>query len=219
MGVFDEGKKRFNQRVTQTQEKIDKGMAQVQERIDKRIAEVRSYWESLIEDLTVLFDQDSFYKEEYGTPEEFIKGEEFEQYALNLFPKKEYDLLNLTHDFETNELRYVEESLYYDFKLRHKKSKFVFTVECKYRSNYYDKKFNWAKNYDQFKRYKKYEKENYPGRYYVMMGLGGVPYDPNELFLAPLSEIEYPGLYPSVLKEYIISKDYFIQFNGKRFYQ
>ncbi len=158
----------------------------------------------MIGNLTNAFNQNPFYQDEYGTPQEFIMGEQFEQLSLNLFPDGDYKLLNRTHDFETNELRYVEESKFYDFKLEHKQSKYKFAVECKYRSNLYYDKFNWAKEY-QMKRYKNYEKDNLPNGYYVMMGLGGEPGYPNQVFLVPLSEIKYVGLFPRVLEKYSVT--------------
>lgn len=209
MGLLDqvkgEAKKRYDTRVSQ-----------VQERIDQRVVEVRSYWNSMIGNLIQAFSLNPNYQDEYGTPQEFIMGEEFEQLCLNWFPDQDYKLLNRTHDFETNELRYVEESKFYDFKLEHKQTEYKFAVECKYRSDLFHDKLTWAKQF-QMKRYKEYEDENQPQGYYVMMGLGGTPSNPYQIFLVPLSDIQYVGLYPSFLKDYQIPPGY-IRCDGKRIY-
>ena len=40
------------------QRKLDKGMGQILDRVDQRVSEIESYWESLFEPLTELFEQD-----------------------------------------------------------------------------------------------------------------------------------------------------------------
>lgn len=209
MGLIDQMK-------GEVQKRYDKRVAQVQERIDQRVAEVKSYWESMIGNLTNVFNQNPIYQEEYGTPQEFIMGEQFEQLSLNMFPESDYQLLNRTHDFETNELRYVLESLYYDFKLEHRKTGYKFAVECKYRSNLYQDKLNWAKEF-QMKRYRDYEKGNLPNGYYVMMGLGGEPGYPSDMFLVPLSDIKYVGLFKSFLEKYQVAS-YPIGCDGRKLF-
>lgn len=205
MGLLDPTKIKFNKKMDELHGNIDRGMGEFRERIDQRVAEVKSYWQSMIGNLTNVFNKNPIYQMEYGTPEEFIMGEEFEQFTLNLFPDYDYILVRRTHDFLTNELRYVEECLFYDFTFRHRQSEYEFVIECKYRSNLVQDKLMWAKSKAQFDRYRNYEKENYSGRYYIMMGLGGVPGYPNELFLVPLSDIKYVGLFPSFLEKYKIA--------------
>jgi hypothetical protein len=215
MGLLDPTKRKLGQKVEDLQSNVNRDLGQVQQKIDQRIAEVRSYWQSKFGILTNLFNQNPIYKQEYGTPQEFVMGEEFEQFSLNMFSDYEYILVRKTHDFETNELRYVEESLFYDFTLRHRETGYEFAVECKYRSNLFEDKFMWAKSQDQFDRYKRYEQEKYPGRYFIMMGLGSVPSNPYQVFLVPLSDIQYVGLYPSFLNNYQIPLGY-IRCDGMR---
>ena len=189
----------------------------VQKGFDKGLAEMKAWWESLEGNLLKIFETNPEFKEEYNTPKEFIMGEQFERFTLSLFPESDYKLLALTNDFETNELRYVEESKYYDFRLRHRESIYDFAVECKYRSGLTDDKFKWAREF-QMKRYKEYEEDYYPGRYYVMMGLGREPTNPLEIYFIPLAHIQYVGLYPSFLSNYRILP-FQMKFNGQRFYQ
>lgn len=199
------------------QKRIGKTVTFIQEDIDRDIAQIKAFWESALGKLNDIFNRNPKYKKEYGTPQEFIMGEEFEEFALNLFPDEEYILLNRTHDFETNEMRYVEESKYYDFKLEHRQTGYRFAVECKYRSNLYQDKFNWAKEF-QMKRYKDYKRDNQPNGYYVMMGLGGKPGYPNQIFLVPLLDIKYVGLFKSFLEKYRVTS-YPIGCDGGRLVQ
>ena len=105
MGVWDQISEKI-------QDRIVRRVSEFQELVDRKILEVKNYWDSMFEPLNDLFDTDPMYEREYDTPEEFIKGELFEEFALGWFPPQEYKLLNRTHDFRTNELRFVEESLY-----------------------------------------------------------------------------------------------------------
>ncbi len=140
--------------------------------------------------------------------EAFKKGEAFENYVENnLFPKKYFDLLSKTHNYKTNNKRYVEDSLKPDLKFRDKKTKKVFYVECKYRSNLFQDKFHWAKDDEQFNRYKNIEAEENI-QTYIAMGLGGTASNPDKIYLMPLNEIKYPALYPSVLKNWEITNIY-----------
>ncbi|AIJ05347.1 hypothetical protein JH146_0497 [Methanocaldococcus bathoardescens] len=136
------------------------------------------------------------------------KGEEFESFVLNnLFPEKYFELLDMTHNFETNSKRYVKKSLKPDFLLKDKKTGKIFYVECKYRSKLYQEKFHWAKDKEQFQRYKDIESnENIP--VYIAMGLGGTADNPERIFLMPLKEIKYPALFPSVLRDWEINNIY-----------
>jgi hypothetical protein len=146
--------------------------------------------------------------EENKKLEAFKKGEEFENYVENnLFPEKYFILLSKTHNYETNNKRYVEDSLKPDLKFKDKKTGKIFYVECKYRSKLYDDKFHWAKNDGQFNRYKDIE-SNENTETFIAMGLGGTPDNPDEIYLMPLKEIKYPALYPSVLRNWEITNIY-----------
>ena len=217
MGFLDPTKRKISQKVEEIQGNVNRDFSQIQNRVDKSLAEMKAWWKSLEVKLLKIFEINPEFKKEYNTPKEFIMGEQFEHFALELFPDSDYNLLALTNDFETNELRYVEESKYYDFRLRHRESIYDFAVECKYRSDLLDDKFKWAKEF-QMNRYKEYEKIYCPNQYYVMMGLGRKPDNPQELYFIPLSHIQYVGLYPSFLINYRI-KPLQMKFNGLRFYQ
>jgi len=141
--------------------------------------------------------------EEATTPESFKKGEEFENYVReNLFVGNYYDLLERTHDYETNK-DYVESSLKPDFKFRDRWTKKEFYVEAKFRTSVYKDKIIWC-NENQLKRYIKYNKEK---PVFLILGMGDDPEDPDFLALIPLSQAKYTGLFPSHAKKFKISLD------------
>ncbi|MFI5205750.1 MAG: hypothetical protein ACHQVK_02315 [Candidatus Paceibacterales bacterium] len=49
-----------------------------------------------------------------------------------------------------------------------------------------------SNNDDQLQRYQECEKD---AKAFIFIGLGGDPSNPGDVFLIPLSEIEYKGLY------------------------
>ncbi|AEK19511.1 hypothetical protein GYY_03160 [Methanococcus maripaludis X1] len=134
------------------------------------------------------------------------KGKDFENYVMdNLFPKESFDLLYVTPDAKTNERRYVECSRKPDLQFRDKKTGNIFYVECKYRSRLFNEKFEWASNVGQAERYRNIEYlEEIP--VYVAMGLMGASDNPKKVFLMPLKDIKYSGLFLSVLRNYEITE-------------
>ena len=100
---------------------------------------------------------------------------------------------------------YAETNLDPDFRIRYNPTKDVFAVECKFRSGYTRDKqgrpiLSWS-NPAQMARYQKYQQEK-KIPVYVVIGFGGVPENPEMIYCIPLSEIKYPQIYPSILKQY-----------------
>ncbi|ABO35585.1 hypothetical protein MmarC5_1287 [Methanococcus maripaludis C5] len=137
--------------------------------------------------------------------EAFKKGKAFELYCLDIFPENEFDLLEMTHNPNSANGRFVESDLNPDLKFRDKKTNVIFSVECKYRSNLFKGAFKWAKYKDQADRYREYETENNIP-VFIAMGLGGTPDDPEQMFIMPLKEIKYNSVYPSALEDYEITE-------------
>ncbi|AEK19322.1 hypothetical protein [Methanococcus maripaludis] len=143
-------------------------------------------------------------------PTSFEKGTAFELCCLDIFPEKDFDLLEMTHNPDSANGRFVKSDLNPDLQFKDKKTGNNFSVECKYRSSLFKGAFSWAKNKAQADRYREYEKEN-EIPVFIAMGLGGTPEKPEQIFLMPLKEIKYNSLFPSVLKDYEIkeAKDVF----------
>jgi len=149
-------------------------------------------------DGTILFFKSLF------KPLSFMKGEDFEKcLRKKVFKKAEYDLIMQTNDFHKNKSDYVESSLYPDYLLRDRSINEEFWVEAKYREKLYMGKIEWCIPY-QFKRYKKLSKQM---NVVIAIGFGGRPINPEKIYLIPLNEIQYTGLYPKSIAEY--------EFDGK----
>jgi len=133
----------------------------------------------------------------------FKKGEEFEDFVLNeCFPDELFTIVEITPESSHRLNRRVESRLRPDFCFRDKKSGDTFWVEAKFRSRMYRDKVIWAESW-QMERYKEFEKEK--GQpVFLVLGLGGVSWDPMRIYAIPLKEIKYTGLYKSFLRDYEI---------------
>jgi len=129
------------------------------------------------------------------------KGYRFEEYVLNLFNEKYFQLVEKTHSFQDNKQRYVESSMNCDFIFRYKLARQEFAVEAKYRSHLIkNNMLSWT-NLQQLKRYQDFaNKKGIP--FYIIIGLGGDDDAPEKMFCIPLNEAKYPDLYPSVFKNF-----------------
>lgn len=136
---------------------------------------------------------------ELTKPLAFVKGDDFEIcLRQKVFTAENYDLVMKTHDFHANQKDYVESSLFPDYLFREKETGNEFWVEAKYRENLYNGKIEWCKPY-QLTRYKKLSKEQ---KVIIAIGFGGRPRNPNKIYLVPLEQIKYTGLYPKPLTQF-----------------
>lgn len=141
--------------------------------------------------------------DEATTPESFKLGQKFEDYVRKyLFVSDYYDLLERTHDYNTNK-DYVESSLKPDFTFRDKLTKKEFYVEAKFRTGLYKDKIMWC-NEKQLVRYLAYNKEK---PVFLILGFGGDPDYPEFLSLIPLLQAKYTGLFPSHAEKFEIEVD------------
>lgn len=135
----------------------------------------------------------------------YIKGRAFEVYIISLFNNDEWKLIRKSPDTIRTLHRISEEDSYFDFIIKHRKTGKSFIIQCKYRTTFnkgYKKDIiEWAKE-DQIRNYFKFqEKEKLP--YFVIIGLGNKPKNPEQTFLVSLDKI----------KRYkIVTKDYLKQF-------
>jgi hypothetical protein len=138
------------------------------------------------------------------TPESFKVGQNFEEYVREyIFTDDKYDLLEKTHDYNTNSKDYVESSLKPDYKFRDKATKKEFYVEAKFRTNINQGKIVWC-NDKQLRRYREYNKEK---PVFLILGMGDDPKNPDFLCLLPLSAAKYTGLFPSYAEQFEIKID------------
>lgn len=131
------------------------------------------------------------------------KGDTFEKYIVKNFSPKYFTLQEWRSDKYVDGVYAVSNhfpDLEVVFELKSKGVKEAFAIECKWRKNYFKNGVEWAKNY-QIENYKEYaEKVNIP--VFVVIGMGGKPSKPNELFIVPLSEIKSNILTKSELEKY-----------------
>ncbi len=138
--------------------------------------------------------------DEATTPESFKMGQKFEDYVReHLFIDKYYDLLEKTHDYNTNK-DYVQSSMKPDFKFRDRLTKKEFYVEAKFRTGLYNNKIVWC-NDKQLLRYSEYNREK---PVFIIIGMGDEPKHPEFLSLIPLSQAKYTGLFPSHAEKFEI---------------
>jgi len=135
------------------------------------------------------------------TPESFKAGKKFEDYVrCELFIDRYYDLLEMTHDYNTNSKDYVKSSLKPDFKFRDKWTKKEFYVEAKFRTGLFNGKIQWC-NESQLKRYQEYHRET---PVFLILGMGERADCPEFLSLIPMSLAKYPGLFPNYAEQFEI---------------
>lgn len=119
------------------------------------------------------------------------KGNIFEACIANKFSKDYFTILDWRSDKYSNGT-YAESITYPDFRLCFKSGNFEkeFAVECKYRSDFYNNGVKWA-NEKQIENYKSYAaKYNIP--VFIVIGVGGSPNYPDNVFIIPLKYIKYP---------------------------
>lgn len=118
----------------------------------------------------------------------WIKGYEFEKFVVSKFDRSYFSLFFWNGDKQVNGI-YPVTSCNPDLEFDYHDSSgpILFAVECKWRGGFVENKVEWA-THDQIERYKTYERSS--GRVvFVVLGIGGEPANPSELFIVPLSKI------------------------------
>jgi hypothetical protein len=142
--------------------------------------------------------------DEAMTPESFKVGQKFEEYVrARIFTENYYDLVEKTHNYNSNNKDFVESSIKPDFKFRDRWSKKEFYVEAKFRTGLYQGKITWCRDY-QLKRYQEIHK-TVP--VFILTGMGENPSSPEFISLIPMHEAKYVGLFPSVAEKFEIDLD------------
>lgn len=142
--------------------------------------------------------------DEARKPASFKLGEAVEEYArVFIFPPNWYDLVYKTPDFSVNDKDYAEMSKNPDFIFRDKYTKKEFQVEVKYRSTLLDGKIVWA-NPSQLKRYQEADKKS---PVFILIVTGNDKDPITKIYLIPVRQIKYTGLYPNSIAKYEIDSE------------
>ena len=131
------------------------------------------------------------------------KGDAFEKFVVKNFNQKYFTLQEWRSDKYVDGIYAVSNhfpDLEVIFNFKEKGVKEAFAIECKWRKNYFKNEIEWAKDY-QIKNYKEYaDKLNIP--VFVVIGVGGEPEKPNELFIVPLPKMKVNVITKSELANY-----------------
>ena len=129
------------------------------------------------------------------------KGDNFEKYIVQKFSKSYFSIVEWTGDKYVDG-RYAKSNTNPDLRLRFKMKNIEsdFSVECKYRSNYYKNGVEWCSE-QQLQNYKNYANNNGIS-VFVAIGIGGAATAPEELFIIPLAEMKNIFVNQSFLNKY-----------------
>jgi len=131
------------------------------------------------------------------------KGDAFEKFVVKNFDPKYFTLQEWRSDKYVDGIYAVSNhfpdlEVIFDFKSKGVNE--AFAIECKWRGYYYKNEIKWAENY-QINNYKEYaEKLSIP--VFVVIGVGGEPKMPEELFIVPLQEMKSNTITKSELANY-----------------
>ena len=130
------------------------------------------------------------------------KGLEFEEYVVSRFSRKYFSLNEWRGDKFSNDV-YPESNTYPDleFTFTLREYSCTFAVECKWRAEFNSQnKVKWSYK-EQLARYRQFAKDkNIP--VFIIIGIGGSPSKPSEIFVIPLASIKYVELSKSWLENY-----------------
>jgi len=161
----------------------------------------------IVNAITSILKKDDFNHKTYE------KGKEFEYFIAEILNKsKEFEMERWTYDINNKRKGiYIKSDANPDFMITHKKSNKKFFVKCNYRSKTLKNienqdVVNWASQ-KQIKRYNDIAKrENIEA--YIIIGLMGIPSNPEYVFCVPLSEAKHTDIYLNRLQKYVrIPKD------------
>ena len=116
------------------------------------------------------------------------KGDAFERFVVQQFDKKYFTIQEWRGDKYVDG-NYPVSNHFPDLEVSYKwkETEDHFAIECKWRKDYYKGAIEWAKGY-QLKNYQEYaNKTKLP--VFVIIGVGGKPDKPKDLFVIPLKDI------------------------------
>ncbi len=148
------------------------------------------------------------------------KGDAFEAFVVKSFDTT-YFTINEWRGDKYVDGKYATSNHFPDleitFTLEFKKVKDTFAIECKWRKSFYNNAITWAEDY-QVKNYKEYAaKLNIP--VFVVIGIGGEPSKPHEVYIVPLEKIKTTELTEDFLQPYqreFASNNFYWKWEGKK---
>jgi hypothetical protein len=136
-------------------------------------------------------------------PESFEAGEKFEKFVRERFDKDKFSIVKKTIPVDPNVYGpFVEANLDPDFIIRYRSNYEKFAVEAKFR--YPNSTHDLIKPY-QMTRYKQFEREE-KIPVYIVIGYGGIPENPEKIFLVLLKHINSDELPIETLRDNTLSK-------------
>lgn len=136
------------------------------------------------------------------------KGLAFEEYVISKldFSRKSLTLLSRAD----NSARATMPDL--DIKLAAGGKEYRFATECVWRKNMPHESLDWCRE-EKIEVLKGYEKKNNV-KVFIVVGIGGNPRNPEQLYIVPFNERPYANIYTSVLQKYKVTT-----MEGKFFYE
>ena len=121
-------------------------------------------------------------------------GRAFEEYVISLFPETAWEIEDRSSDTSSRIGRRVTGDASYDCIVKHRPTSRRFIIQCKYRSKFFrqdgQEGIEWAKPY-QIRNYRTFQQtKGWP--YLVIIGMGGRPRKPQQLFVLPLEQLGSP---------------------------
>lgn len=130
------------------------------------------------------------------------KGLDFEKYVVSKFPKDYYAIKEWRGDKYDNG-RYAESNQYPDLELalKYHDEEYTFAVECKWRSHFSkEEEISWCDD-AQLTRYKIFaEQKAMP--VFIVIGVGGEPSDPGQVYCVPLQQMTSSTVSQDFLKSF-----------------
>jgi hypothetical protein len=129
------------------------------------------------------------------------KGDDFEKFIIEKFPKPYFNLKNWRSD-KIHKGIHPESNCYPDleYEFMHNGIKDSIAIECKYRKRFVDDNLSIASD-EQLLRYRSFQAENKMD-VYITLGVGGIPNDPEELYLIPLQAISFGTITKDFVKPF-----------------
>ena len=126
------------------------------------------------------------------------KNMKLQRHVGDLFPEEDFEVLKSAEHGEDQTVPGSAKML--DYLVRDKKTGKSFWVECKFRQHLDGKELSWTTE-NQLESYKEFKKERKEPAF-VVVGVGGFPSQPNEMFALPLDQAKQPQLPEHVYRQY-----------------